>query len=62
MFVLKLEMSKGPGVITRSLMSLPSSQVKKIIVLEDNEKYLEDLKVHFAPIPVDHLHLTSLGP
>lgn len=35
----------GPGVLTRGLLKLPPSQVKKLIVLEDVEHYLKYLKV-----------------
>ena len=35
----------GPGVLTRGLLKLPPSQVKKIIVLEESENYLKYLRV-----------------
>ena len=35
----------GPGMLTRSLLKLPPSRVKKVIVLEDQPAYLKYLKV-----------------
>lgn len=34
----------GPGVLTRSLLKLPKSKLKKLIVLENGENYLKYLQ------------------
>ncbi|KAG2132443.1 S-adenosyl-L-methionine-dependent methyltransferase [Suillus bovinus] len=38
-----VEAYPGPGVLTRALMQLPKERIRKIIVLEDVEKYLDFL-------------------
>ena len=44
-----LRSKTGPGCLSRALLDLPSSQLKKLIILEDYEPYLEYLRVrlHF---------------
>lgn len=37
--------SLGPGALSRALLTLPPSQLKKLIILEDHEPYLEYLRV-----------------
>ena len=37
--------SKGPGVLTRSLLSLPPNRLKKLIILEEEPCFLEYLHV-----------------
>ncbi|KAK7472512.1 hypothetical protein VKT23_000627 [Stygiomarasmius scandens] len=39
-----IEAFPGPGQLTRALLKLPKERVAKIIVLEDNPRYLEYLK------------------
>ncbi|EGO25841.1 hypothetical protein SERLADRAFT_369203 [Serpula lacrymans var. lacrymans S7.9] len=39
-----IEAFPGPGALTRALMQLPKGRIRKIIVLEDHEPYLEYLK------------------
>ncbi|KAI6033034.1 S-adenosyl-L-methionine-dependent methyltransferase [Pisolithus orientalis] len=53
-----IEAFPGPGVLTRALMALPKERIRKIIVLEHLEPYLEFLKpleaadsrVHVLPL------------
>jgi mitochondrial transcription factor 1 len=35
----------GPGALSRAILALESSRVKKLIILEDNEQYLQYLRV-----------------
>jgi hypothetical protein len=37
--------SLGPGALSRALLTLPPSQLKSLIILEDYEPYLEYLRV-----------------
>jgi hypothetical protein len=37
----------GPGALSRALLTLPPSKLKKLIILEDYEPYLEYLRVCF---------------
>lgn len=48
--------------MTRALLELPESVMSKLIVLEDNEKYLEYLKVNYIlPVGFNASHaLTAL--
>ncbi|PCH43743.1 S-adenosyl-L-methionine-dependent methyltransferase [Wolfiporia cocos MD-104 SS10] len=39
-----IEAFPGPGALSRALLELPKSQVKKLIILEDNEEFLKWLK------------------
>ncbi|OSX66405.1 hypothetical protein POSPLADRAFT_1177873 [Postia placenta MAD-698-R-SB12] len=39
-----VEAFPGPGALSRALLELPESHVKKLIILEDNEDYLNYLK------------------
>ncbi|KII92368.1 hypothetical protein PLICRDRAFT_695743 [Plicaturopsis crispa FD-325 SS-3] len=39
-----IEAYPGPGALTRALMALPKGRIKKLIVLEDQEVYLDYLK------------------
>ncbi|KAH7923740.1 S-adenosyl-L-methionine-dependent methyltransferase [Leucogyrophana mollusca] len=53
-----IEAYPGPGALTRALMRLPKERIRKIIVLEDNERYLEYLK----PLEVDpRVQVFSMG-
>lgn len=38
-------MSSGPGALSRAMLELPSNELRKLIILEDDEQYLEALKV-----------------
>lgn len=40
-----MEYYAGPGGVTRALLELPRSEVKRIIVVEEELKYLKVLKV-----------------
>lgn len=35
---------KGPGQLTRALLKLPKKRIKKLIVMEDHEPYLDYLR------------------
>ena len=37
--------SLGPGALSRAFLTLPSSQLRRLIILEDHEPYLEYLRV-----------------
>jgi hypothetical protein len=37
----------GPGALSRALLTLPPSELKQLIILEDHEPYLEYLRVCF---------------
>lgn len=37
----------GPGALSRAFLTLPPSKLKKLIILEDYEPYLEYLRVCF---------------
>jgi len=39
-----IEAFPGPGALSRALLELPESKVRKLIILEDNPDYLEHLK------------------
>lgn len=43
--VLFLRPSLGPGALSRAFLTLPPSQLKQLIILEDHEPYLEYLRV-----------------
>ena len=38
----------GPGALSRALLTLPPSKLKKLIILEEYEPYLEYLRVCFS--------------
>ncbi|KAL1942687.1 hypothetical protein VTO73DRAFT_4927 [Trametes versicolor] len=39
-----IEAFPGPGALSRAMLELPSSELRKLIILEDDEQYLEALK------------------
>ncbi|KAF8422787.1 S-adenosyl-L-methionine-dependent methyltransferase [Boletus edulis BED1] len=43
-----IEAFPGPGVLTRALLQLPRERIRKIIVLEDSECFLDSLR----PLPI----------
>jgi len=46
--VLFLTPSLGPGALSRAFLTLPPSQLQRLIILEDHEPYLEYLRVRFS--------------
>ena len=42
--------SAGPGILTRALLQLPPSRLRKLIVLENNPKFFDRVKVCACPI------------
>jgi hypothetical protein len=42
-----LQVVLGPGALSRAFLTLPPSKLKKLIILEDHEPYLEYLRVCF---------------
>lgn len=49
----------GPGALTRALLTLPRDTFDKLIVLEEQPKYLEYLKVIELFSPRAHIRSTS---
>jgi transcription factor 1 len=43
----------GPGALTRALLNLPKERIRKLIVIEDHEQYLDYIRVSLI------LHLVS---
>jgi hypothetical protein len=55
----------GPGALSRALLTLPPSQLKRLIILEDYEPYLEYLRVQlpsFLPFHVIYVLFISHWP
>ncbi len=50
----------GPGALSRAFLTLPPSQLKRLIILEDHKPYLEYLLVCFASFSVSTLLRYSL--
>lgn len=40
----------GPGALSRALLQMDSSRIRKLIILEDHESYLDYLKVSEFPV------------
>jgi transcription factor 1 len=52
----------GPGALSRAFLTLPPSKLKKLIILEDYEPYLEYLRVCFTvfgPFSAFNCHVPS---
>jgi len=41
----------GPGVLTRALLRLPPSRLRRLIVLENNPKFFDRIKVCACQTP-----------
>lgn len=52
--------SLGPGALSRAFLTLPSSQLRRLIILEDHEPYLEYLRVRLCFFILSSLQLVSV--
>lgn len=55
-------MREGPGQLTRALLNLPKGRIKRLIVMEDWEPYLEYLRVSAIFLPSCRLLIRCVQP
>lgn len=50
LFIDSMSHHSGPGALSRALLKMDSSRIRKLIILEDHESYLDYLKVGEFPV------------